>query len=68
MSVVSEIQTSEWRLVHWVNTAKRTRLRILSFAGDPNLIVVLAFVVVGLILSLLFPLSPEMAMELAPML
>jgi hypothetical protein len=64
MSVVSEFQTSEWRLVHWVNTAKRTQLRTLSFAGDPNLIVVLAFVVVGLILSLLFPLS----IQLAPML
>jgi len=65
MSIVSEVKTSEWRLVRGINTAKGTQLRILSFARDPNLIVVLGFVIVGLILSVLFPLSPEIVIQLA---
>jgi hypothetical protein len=67
MSVASEIQTAGWRLIRGVTPAKSTQLRFVSFARDPDLIVVLGFVVVGLVLSVLFPLSTETTIQLAQM-
>jgi hypothetical protein len=67
MSVLPEIQTAGWWLIREVNTAKSTRLRILGFARDPNLAIVLAFAAIGLLLSVRYPPSAETAIQLAQM-
>jgi hypothetical protein len=67
MSMKSEIETAGWRLIRAVDTAKSPRLRILGSARGPDLAVVVAFVAIGLLLSVLFPLSAETVIQLGQM-
>jgi hypothetical protein len=67
MSVRSEIQIAGWRLTRRL-PAKSTLHIALSSARDLDPILVLAFAAVGLLLTVLSPLSAETAMQLAQML
>jgi len=67
MSVIREIRTAKPLLTTRLKTTKCTQSETLSFMRDPDLAAVLAFVVVGLLLSVLFPLSGDMAAQLVQM-
>jgi hypothetical protein len=64
MSVISEIQIAGRRLTCGLPIAKDT----VSSERDLDLIVVLAFAGIGLLLTVLFPLSAETAIQVAQML
>jgi hypothetical protein len=68
MSVMAEIRTGRFQLTRRLQATKSTQAEALGLVRDPNLAIVLTFAVVGLLLSILFPLSEETAIQLAQML
>jgi hypothetical protein len=68
MSVIAEIQTAGWHLARGLRSAIDSKQKGLRFAVNRDLVVVLAFALVGLLLSVLFPLSAETASQLGQML
>jgi len=68
MAVKPEIQAAGWQSARELPTAKSVQHRIFEFARDPDLAVIVAFVIVGLLLSVLFPLSEQTAIQLAQIL
>jgi hypothetical protein len=68
MSVIAEIRTERSQLTRRPQAAKGMQSETFSLVRDPDLAVVLTFAVVGLLLSILFPLSEATAIQLAQML
>jgi hypothetical protein len=65
MSVIPEIRKVTPQLTPRRQGAKRKQSKTLGLMRDPDLTAVLAFVVVGLLLSIWFPLSADMATQFA---
>jgi hypothetical protein len=68
MSVMAEIRTERLQLTRRPQAAKGMQSETFSFLRDPDLAVVLTSAVVGLLLSVLFPLSEATTIQLAQML